>query len=137
MKRRKKKQAAEKVVPNALLKAPEVVAKVKEMIEPVCASEGMELVQVEYQRESGGRVLRLYIDKPGGVRIEDCAYISRQVGDYLDVGLPLEETYRLGLEKGHMPIPENFIQNYRPRWDGGDGTSRKASKSLPQVPWQD
>ena len=49
----------------------------------------------------------------------------------------LEETYRLGLEKGHMPIPENFIKNYRARWNGGAGTSQKSSEPLPQVPWQD
>jgi protein tyrosine/serine phosphatase len=50
----------------------------------------------------------------------------------------LQETYRLGLEEGHMPIPENFIKNYRARWNGDSGTSsQKASEALPEVPWQD
>jgi protein tyrosine/serine phosphatase len=49
----------------------------------------------------------------------------------------LQETYRLGLEEGHMPIPENFIKNYRARWNGDSGTSQKESKVLPEVPWQD
>jgi protein tyrosine/serine phosphatase len=49
----------------------------------------------------------------------------------------LQETYRLGLDEGHMPIPENYIKNYRPRWNGNGGTSQKASKALPEVPWQD
>ena len=49
----------------------------------------------------------------------------------------LQETYRLGLEEGHMPIPENYIRNYKPRWDGGGDTSQKTSENLPEVPWQD
>jgi protein tyrosine/serine phosphatase len=49
----------------------------------------------------------------------------------------LEETYRLGLEKGHMPIPENFIKNYRARWDADGKASNQPSESLPEVPWQD
>lgn len=49
----------------------------------------------------------------------------------------LQETYRLGLEEGHMPIPENFIRNYRARWDDNGKTSTKPSANLPEVPWQD
>ncbi len=49
----------------------------------------------------------------------------------------LQETYRLGLEEGHMPIPENFIKNYRARWNGDDGTLQKVPDALPEVPWQD
>jgi ribosome maturation factor RimP len=39
--------------------------------------------------------MRLYIDKPGGVMLDDCVAISRQLGDILDVGLALEEAYNL------------------------------------------
>jgi hypothetical protein len=49
----------------------------------------------------------------------------------------LQETYRLGLEEGHMPIPENFIKNYRARWNGDSGTVKEESQALPEVPWQD
>lgn len=62
-----------------------IAAAVRNLMEPLCESEGMELVCVEYQRETKGRVLRLYIDKPGGVMLDDCVYISRQLGDMLDV----------------------------------------------------
>jgi len=58
---------------------------IRRIAEPLCEAEGMELVHVEYQRETGGRILRFYIDKPGGVRVDDCAYISRQLGDLMDV----------------------------------------------------
>jgi tyrosine-protein phosphatase SIW14 len=49
----------------------------------------------------------------------------------------LEETYRLGLKRGHMPIPENYIKTYRPGWAAGKNTAAKSSESLPEVPWQD
>lgn len=55
------------------------------LVSPVCDAEGMELIHVEFQREPAGRMLRLYIDKPGGVHLDDCVHISRQVGDLLDV----------------------------------------------------
>lgn len=60
---------------------------VRSWAEPLCESEGLELVHVEYQRESGGRILRLYIDKPGGVGLDDCVNVSRQMNDLLDVNL--------------------------------------------------
>lgn len=65
----------------------EVVKLVWQLAEPICVSEGMELIHVEYQRESGGRILRIYIDRPGGVVLDDCAAVSRQIGDILDVHL--------------------------------------------------
>jgi protein tyrosine/serine phosphatase len=50
----------------------------------------------------------------------------------------LQESFDRGLEEDHMPIPENYIKTYKPRWNGGGGgTSQKASGSLPEVPWQD
>ena len=68
---------------------------VKELAEPLCESEGVELVYVEYQPEAGGMILRLYIDKPEGVTVDDCIYISRQLGDILDVNLEGAGTYRM------------------------------------------
>ena len=65
----------------------ETLMRVKKLLEPVCEAEGMEFVHLEYRREAGGRILRLYIDKPEGVTLDDCVYISRQSGDLLDVYL--------------------------------------------------
>ncbi|MBS3809176.1 MAG: ribosome maturation factor RimP [Desulfobacterales bacterium] len=55
----------------------------------------MELIHVEYRREPGGWVLRLFIEKPGGVSIEDCTTISRQLGDLLDIKLDADFPYTL------------------------------------------
>ena len=72
-----------------------VVQQVWALAETVCESEGLELIQVEYQRESSGRILRLYIDKPGGINLDDCVGVSRQIGDILDVHLQEAGPYNL------------------------------------------
>ncbi len=77
------------------LRAGEIAVHVKELAVPLCESEGVELVHVEYQRESNGKVLRVYIDKTGGVKLDDCADISRQLNDILDVSLDYQGAYRL------------------------------------------
>jgi ribosome maturation factor RimP len=64
-----------------------IVEQVKVLAEPLCEAEGLDLIYVEFQREAGGRILRLYIDKPGGVSLNDCVGISRQMGDIIDVNV--------------------------------------------------
>ena len=58
---------------------------ISELIDPILLSEGVELVTVDYLRESRGWVLRVYVDTPEGVTIDHCARLSRQLGDLLDV----------------------------------------------------
>ncbi len=58
---------------------------VRRIAERVTASLGVELVEVEFHGGGKSRMLRLYIDKPGGVTHEDCALVSREVGTILDV----------------------------------------------------
>ena len=53
------------------------------MVQPVVAGMGYELVDV--QASNGGRLLRLFIDKPGGVGLEDCAAVSRQLSRVFEV----------------------------------------------------
>ncbi|MBI5897050.1 MAG: ribosome maturation factor RimP [Desulfobacterales bacterium] len=82
-----------------------MVAKVWRLAEPLCLSEGLELVHVEYQREPAGRTLRIYLDKPGGVTLDDCVNISRQLGDLLDVGLETEASYRMEVSSPGIQRP--------------------------------
>lgn len=83
--------------------AAEIRTLVSDLAEPLCDAEGMELVLVEYQREHGGRTLRLYIDRPGGTRLDDCVRISRQLNDLLDVYLEHASAYHLEVSS---PGPE-------------------------------
>lgn len=82
-----------------------LVSRVVALAEPLCETEGMELVYVEFQREPAGRVLRLFIDKPGGVRLDDCAFVSRQLGDLLDIDLEDLGAYNLEVSSPGMERP--------------------------------
>lgn len=63
----------------------DVAAQVEDLIREVLAGDGVELVHVEYQPRGAASVLRIYIDKPGGVNLSDCERVSRHVGVLLDV----------------------------------------------------
>ena len=65
------------------------------MIEPVLEPDGIELVEVEYLLLGGSWTLRLYIDTPNGVTIDDCAMVSRQIGALLDMENPIDHRYNL------------------------------------------
>ena len=69
--------------------------RVHEIAERVATSEGLELVEVEFHGRSPSAVLRIYIDKPGGVTIDDCQNVSRQMSVILDVEDPIPASYTL------------------------------------------
>lgn len=89
-----------------------MVERVWRLAEPLCLGEGIELVHVEYQREPGGRTLRIYLDKPGGVTLDDCVNISRQLGDILDVGLETELSYRMEVSSPGVDRPVGKLGDF-------------------------
>ncbi len=79
--------------------------RVTEIIEPVVATLGFELVHVEIAGGRRGMIVRVLIDKPGGVTVEDCARASERIGGILDVEDPIPHRYVLevcspGIERG-------------------------------------
>ncbi len=67
-----------------------------ELLEPVVRSEGLMLVELVWQREAGGQVLRLYVDRAGGgVTLDECMAVSRQISDLLDVEDFIGDRYSL------------------------------------------
>jgi ribosome maturation factor RimP len=96
-----------------LKKQEDIVAKAWELAEPLCLSEGMELIHVEFQRESGGRILRLYIDKPGGITVDDCATVSAQLGDILDIKLDTEFPYTLEVSSPGIERPLSRFSDFK------------------------
>lgn len=89
-----------------------MVPRVWQLAEPLCLGEGMELVHVEYRREPAGRTLRIYLDKPGGVTLDDCVAISRQLGDILDVGLETELSYRMEVSSPGVQRPLGRLDDF-------------------------
>jgi ribosome maturation factor RimP len=73
----------------------EIADRIKALADRIVFNEGLELVDIEYRRESRGWVLRLYLDKEGGVTLDDCTRISQEVGRTLDVEDVIETPYTL------------------------------------------
>ena len=61
--------------------------------EPVVKAHGCSLWDVEYVKEAGNYYLRVYIDKEGGVSIDDCEAVSRELSDLLDEADPISDAY--------------------------------------------
>ena len=69
--------------------------RVEQQIEKIVSAEGLELVHVEYRRQGRGFLLRVDIDKEGGVNLADCELVSHQVSTYLDVEDVVPAEYEL------------------------------------------
>ena len=70
-----------------------ITERVFDLARPVVEAEGCSLWDVEYLREAGTWYLRIYIDKDGGVSIDDCERISRRLDPILDEADPIPESY--------------------------------------------
>ena len=70
-----------------------ITEKVEALAAPIVEDEGCELWSVEYVREAGTWYLRVFIDKDGGVGIDDCERISRRLDPILDEADPIPESY--------------------------------------------
>ena len=70
-----------------------ITDKVTELAKPVVEEEGCSLWDVEYVREAGSWFLRIFIDKDGGVGIDDCERISRRLDPILDEADPIPDSY--------------------------------------------
>lgn len=88
---------------------------VQQIATPIAQSLGLEIVQVQYRREGGGLVLRIMIDRiDGGVNVEDCADVSRELSAVLDVEDPVGTPYHLevtspGLDRP-LVKPSDFVR---------------------------
>lgn len=91
-----------------------ITEQVWQFAEPLVKENGCSLWDVEYVREGGEWFLRLYIDKEGGVDIDDCENVSRAVDPVLDEKDPIPESYRFevcsaGLER-QLKRPSDFAR---------------------------
>ncbi len=75
------------------------------LIEPVLDDIGFELVEMEYLTLHGRWVLRLYIDKEGGVTIDDCVSVSRELGDLIEVKEVIDHEYVLEVSSPGLNRP--------------------------------
>lgn len=104
---------------------------VRQFAEPVVQAHGCSLWDVEYVREGADWFLRLYIDKPGGVDINDCEAISRAVDPILDEKDPIPDSYSFevcsaGLERV-LKRPGDLSSSWGP-WSSCGSISRRTAK---------
>jgi len=85
--------------------ARDVVAQVTPVAEELAAELGLEVVDVEYRREGGGWVLRVFIDKPGGVTLDDCQAVSEALSERLDELDPIPNSYSLEVSSPGVERP--------------------------------
>ena len=82
-----------------------VLKEIERLVEPVLAEMGIELVDMEYRSTQGRRVLRIYADRPTGINLDDCAMVSREIGNLLDVKDLLQQHYVLEVSSPGLNRP--------------------------------
>lgn len=80
-------------------------ARTEEYLLPLMKEHNFELVDVEYVKEAGTWYLRAYIDKEGGVTVDDCEVINRKLSDWLDEEDFIEESYILEVSSPGLGRP--------------------------------
>ena len=80
-------------------------AKTEAFLLPVMEKHHFELVDVEYVKEAGTWYLRAYIDKEGGITVDDCEVINRELGDWLDQEDFIEDSYILEVSSPGLGRP--------------------------------
>ena len=79
--------------------------KTEEILLPIVEEYGFELVDVEYVKEGSNWYLRAYIDKPGGIGVNDCEVVSRELSDILDEKDFIDEAYILEVSSPGLGRP--------------------------------
>ena len=91
-----------------------VESSIASLVEPVLRDKGLELADVEYIKEGGHWYLRIFIDKDGGVDMEDCTEVSHAVSAMLDELNPIPQTYMLEVSSPGLERPlkkeEDFVR---------------------------
>ena len=90
----------------------DVKEKIRQLSEPVVASEGMELIHVECIKMHSRWIIRLFMDKEGGITLDDCANISNQLGDIFDIREVIKSAYTLEVSSPGLDRPISRDQDF-------------------------
>jgi len=91
----------------------ELISEIWDVLEPVIAAQGMEILEIEHHREPGGWVLRVFLDMERGISVEDCAEISRIAGDLLDMADLIHTPYNLEVSSPGINRPLRKLQHFQ------------------------
>lgn len=90
-----------------------IAEKIERIAHPLVDALGMELVEIEFKREGRQMVLRLYIDKPGGITLDDCATVSKELSALLDVEDVMPGMYNLEVSSPGLNRPLKSLDDYK------------------------
>jgi ribosome maturation factor RimP len=82
-----------------------IVQRSWELLSPIIEANGFELVEVEFVMERGHWILRLYVDREGGVNLDDCVQLSEEIGHILDVEDYVDRSYNLEVSSPGLNRP--------------------------------
>ncbi len=88
-----------------MAKREEYEAKTEQLVQPITDAHQFELVDVEYEKEGSNWYLRVYIDKQGGITIDDCELVSRALSDILDEKDFIDDAYILEVSSPGLTRP--------------------------------
>ena len=88
-----------------MAKREEYEQRTEQLVLPIIQPNKFELVDVEYVKEGGTWYLRAYIDKPGGITVDDCEIVNRALGDLLDREDFIEDSYILEVSSPGLGRP--------------------------------
>jgi len=91
----------------------EILERVRQLAAPLAAQEGLELLDVEIGGGHGRQTLRLFIDKPGGVSLDDCSSVSRALSTALDVEDPIQGSYDLEVSSPGLDRPLRTAEHFQ------------------------
>ena len=89
-----------------------IIEKVQEFAEGFLPSMGLELVEVQFRQEGHGWVLRLFIDGPDGIGVDQCASVSREMNVFLDVEDFIPDAFHLEVSSPGLERPLRTIKDY-------------------------
>ena len=89
-----------------------IIEKVRSFAESLLPTMELELVDVQFRREGHGWVLRLFIDREGGVGLDHCADVSRELGQFLEVEDLIDHAYHLEVSSPGLERPLKNIRDF-------------------------
>lgn len=91
----------------------DLVEQVRKVIQPVWEGTTVELVEIRFVVKRGRRILRLYIDKLGGITVQDCSAVSKEVSHLLDVHNLIRHRYTLEVSSPGLDRPLREPSDFR------------------------
>jgi len=91
----------------------QVIDRIEKLVQPLLEELGCELVDLEYQREQRGWVLRFFLDKENGINLDDCAMASREISSLMDVENIISTAYSLEVSSPGIERPLKKSQDFK------------------------